>query len=224
MERAIHLVQGMIRKIRSDIEETGEVKVDMTDSVWPCIAQQAASLPTKFEVGRDGTTACERVKGKSAKVQGLSVAEGTLWRRRRAGGRLGKLTCMLDDVVARGGGETSARRKLSKADCIGVERRCEGEGSITALCRTIQFESVLHLFLSHMHQSSVTGHVHSTIRRTLSQRVHAMAQVSRQKSAVPLDICCSLCSGALMVTIEELAQQMRIFDERCQYLNGERAE
>ena len=34
---------------------------------------------TRFEVGRDGKTAYERPKGKSAKVQGLSFAEGLWW-------------------------------------------------------------------------------------------------------------------------------------------------
>ena len=54
---------------------------------------------TRFEVGRDGMTAYEIPKGKSAKVQGMTFAEGSLWKRRRAGGPLGKLTCMWEDGV-----------------------------------------------------------------------------------------------------------------------------
>ena len=93
VERAIQSVQGMIRTIRSDIEGRWGVKIDATHSIWPWIAEHAGFLLTRFEVGRDGKTAYERLKGKSAKVQGIAFAEGILWKRKRAGGPLGKLTC-----------------------------------------------------------------------------------------------------------------------------------
>ena len=70
VERTIQSVQ------RSAIEENREVKIDVTHSVSPWIAEQARFLLTNFLVGRDGKTACERLKGKSVKVQGLSCAEG----------------------------------------------------------------------------------------------------------------------------------------------------
>ena len=56
-------------------------------------------LLTSFEVGRDGKTAYERLKGKSAKVQDVSFAEGILRKRTLAEGPPGKLTCMWDDRV-----------------------------------------------------------------------------------------------------------------------------
>ena len=82
-------VQGMIRTIRSDIEGRWGVKIDATHSIWPWIAEHAGFLLTRFEVGRDGNTAYERLKGKSAKVQGMAFAEGILWKRKRAGGPSG---------------------------------------------------------------------------------------------------------------------------------------
>ena len=63
------------------------------------IAQHAVFLLKRFEVGRDGKTAYERLRGKSAKVQGMAFAEGFLWKRKRAGGPLGKLTCMWEDGI-----------------------------------------------------------------------------------------------------------------------------
>ena len=75
-ETAIQSVQGMIRTIRSAIEENWEVTIDVAHSVWPWIAEQAGFFLTRFEVGRDGKTAHERLKGESAKVQGMSFAEG----------------------------------------------------------------------------------------------------------------------------------------------------
>ena len=71
VERAIQSVQEMIRTIRSDIEGRWKVKIDATHSIWPCVAEQAGFLLTRFEAGRDGKTAYERLEGKSAKVQGL---------------------------------------------------------------------------------------------------------------------------------------------------------
>ena len=62
----------------------------MTHIVWPWIADRAGFFWTRFEVGRDGKTANERLKVKSAKVHGMSFAEGVF----QVGGPLGKSTCM----------------------------------------------------------------------------------------------------------------------------------
>ena len=75
------------------------MKIDATHTIWPWIAEHAGFLLTRFEVGRDGKTAYERLKGKSAKVQGMSFAGRIWWKRKRAGGPLGKLTCMWEDGV-----------------------------------------------------------------------------------------------------------------------------
>ena len=56
-------------------------------------------LLKRFEVGRDGKTSYERLRGKSPKVQGMALVEGFLWKRKRAGGPLGKLTCMWEDGI-----------------------------------------------------------------------------------------------------------------------------
>ena len=63
------------------------------------MVEYAAFLTTRCEVGKDGKTAYERVKGKEARVQGFEFGEGVLWKRKRAGGPLGKLTCMWEDGV-----------------------------------------------------------------------------------------------------------------------------
>ena len=55
------------------LKRSGEMKIDVTHSVWPWIAERAGFLLTRFEVGRDGWTACERLKGKSAKCSRLGV-------------------------------------------------------------------------------------------------------------------------------------------------------
>ena len=45
-------------------------------------------------MGRDGKTVYQRLKGKLAKVQGMTFAEGLLCKRKRAKGQLGQLTSM----------------------------------------------------------------------------------------------------------------------------------
>ena len=51
------------------------------------------------EVGADGKTAYERSRGKTARLPWVEFGEGVLWKRRREGGPLGKLTCMWDDGI-----------------------------------------------------------------------------------------------------------------------------
>ena len=57
---------------------------------------------SRAEVGTDGKTAYERIKGKVAKIDGPDFGEGVLWKRRREGGPLGKLTCMWEDGISLG--------------------------------------------------------------------------------------------------------------------------
>ena len=75
------------------------MKIDATHSIWPWIAEHAGFLLTSFEVGRDGKTAREGLKGKSGKVQCMTFAVRILSERKRARGPLGKLTCMCEDGV-----------------------------------------------------------------------------------------------------------------------------
>ena len=97
------------------------MKIDVTHIVWPWIADRAGFFWTRFEVGRDGKTANERLKVKSAKVQGISFAEGVL----RVGGPLGKSTCMWEDGVYLGIEEITGggRREEQKHSVANVLKR-----------------------------------------------------------------------------------------------------
>ena len=75
------------------------MKLDAEHMVWPWLVEYAAYLLTRAEVGADGKTAYERSRGKVAKLVGVEFAEGVLWKRRREGGPLGKLTCMWEDGI-----------------------------------------------------------------------------------------------------------------------------
>ena len=99
VERAVQSVQGVVRTLRSALESRWGVRLSVDHGIWTWITEYAGWLLTRFQVGSDGKTAYERVKGKPARVQGFEFGEGVLWKRKRGGGPLGKLTCMWEDGV-----------------------------------------------------------------------------------------------------------------------------
>ena len=99
VERGIQTVQGMIRTLRSALEARWCVKLPTDHAVWSWIAEYAAHLVNRGEVGHDGKTPYERLKGKPGRTQGMEFGEGVLWKRKAEGGPLGKLTCLWDDGV-----------------------------------------------------------------------------------------------------------------------------
>ena len=99
VERAMRIVQGQVRTMRSALEDRWGVQIGVDHPVWSWMMEYAGWILTRCQVGKDGRTAYERLKGKRAKIQGLEFGEGVLWKRKREGGPLGKLTCMWGDGV-----------------------------------------------------------------------------------------------------------------------------
>ena len=56
-------------------------------------------LISRAEVGKDGKTGYERCKGRAARLPAMEFGEGVMWKRRREGVPLGKLSCMWDDGI-----------------------------------------------------------------------------------------------------------------------------
>lgn len=99
VERGVQAVQGMVRTMRSAVEEKWGVKLEADHTAWPWMVEYAGWLLTRAEVGHDGKTAYERSRGKAARIPGMEWGEAVLWKRRREGGPLGKLTCMWEDGI-----------------------------------------------------------------------------------------------------------------------------
>ena len=76
VEKAVQDVQGMIRTMRSALEEKWGVKLGVEHPIWAWLAEYAGFLWTRFQVGRDGRTAYERLKGKKVKLHGMEFGEG----------------------------------------------------------------------------------------------------------------------------------------------------
>ena len=94
VERGIQSVEGMIRTLRSALEERmgghAMAKLEIGEAIWPWLEEYASYLINRCEVGHDGKTAYERLEGQSAKVLGVEFGETVLWKRRPIGGPLGK--------------------------------------------------------------------------------------------------------------------------------------
>ena len=99
IERAVQTVQGVIRTMRSALEEKWGVSIGIDHAVWSWLVEYAGWLITRCEVGKDGRTPYERMKGKKGRIQGMEFGEGVWWKRRREGGPLGKLTSMWENGV-----------------------------------------------------------------------------------------------------------------------------
>ena len=98
-ERAIGSVGAQMRVIRSALQERWGVKLEGEHPIFTWMAEYAAVLLNRFEVGQDGKTSYERSRGKKAKMMGLEFGEGLLWKRKPVGGALGKLSCLWEDGI-----------------------------------------------------------------------------------------------------------------------------
>ena len=99
VERGVQSVEGMIRTMRSALEERMGEELLISDAVWPWLVEYSSYLLNRVEVGHDGKTAYERLKGKSANVIRVEFGETVMWKRRPIGGPLGKLSIMWDEGV-----------------------------------------------------------------------------------------------------------------------------
>ena len=99
VERAIQSVEAQMRVMRSALESRCGVKIPAASSLWAWMAEYAAVMLNRMEVGRDGKTAYERTKGKPAKHYGFEFGERVLWRRKPVAGALGKLSCLWDNGI-----------------------------------------------------------------------------------------------------------------------------
>lgn len=115
IERGNLTVEGQIRVLKDAFEaRIGEtVPSDHAALAW--LVEFAAVLINRYEVGHDGKTPYERLRGKSSKLLGLEFGEKVHFRRGRAPGKLAKLEVAWQDGVFLG------YRSLSGEIIIGTE-------------------------------------------------------------------------------------------------------
>ena len=102
VERGIQSVQGQIRTLKDGLESRWKREISAVECVVPWIVEWSAHVLNRFEVGKDGKTSYERCKGKPARHLGIEFGEAVLWRRKLAGGALGKLSSAWSNGVILG--------------------------------------------------------------------------------------------------------------------------
>ena len=83
--------QGQVRVLKLALEKRWGMAIPHRHAVAPWIMEHAGFLLNRFEVGHDGKTAYERLKGRKSKVLGIEFGEAVHWRMKPARGALGKL-------------------------------------------------------------------------------------------------------------------------------------
>ena len=91
VERKIQWVEGQMRTMLSAMEARLKCKVDAKEKLVVFMAEYVAYVQCRLEVGQDGKTAYERMKGKSAKVLGVEFGEKLLWKVKTKSGKMEKL-------------------------------------------------------------------------------------------------------------------------------------
>lgn len=81
-ERAAQSVEGQIRILKLALEARIGVDIPAESNVVTFMAACGACLLNRLEVGKDGKTAIERCKGKSATVMGVEFGEKVLYKRK----------------------------------------------------------------------------------------------------------------------------------------------
>ena len=76
IERGVQTIQGMVRTLRSAIEERWMVKLDPENALWTWVVEYVGWLVNRAEVGHDGRTRYERLKGKKARLPGMEFRGG----------------------------------------------------------------------------------------------------------------------------------------------------
>ena len=90
VERAVQAVEGLIRTLKIACEARWGLRLQPEEKTVVFIAEYAAYLLNKLEVGKDGKTAYERSRGKRGTVMAVEFGERLLWKVRTKG-RLEKM-------------------------------------------------------------------------------------------------------------------------------------
>ena len=93
IERAVQSIEGQVRVLKIAVERRWKAEIPVDHPVLAWAVEYASFLLNRFEVGHDGKTAYERLKGKRATTLAIEFGEKVLWKMTaHQGGALGKLS------------------------------------------------------------------------------------------------------------------------------------
>ena len=82
IERAVQTIEGQVRVLKLALENRVKAKVPADSNVVTFMAEYAAYLVNRLEVGKDGKTASERNRGKAATVLGVEFGEKVMFKKK----------------------------------------------------------------------------------------------------------------------------------------------
>jgi hypothetical protein len=99
VERGVLSIEGQVRILKLSLEARMQIPIPDSHPILMWLAKFAATQLNKCEVGKDGRTACERLRGKSGVILGIEFGEQVLFRRKHIGAKLAKLTSVWSEGV-----------------------------------------------------------------------------------------------------------------------------
>ena len=122
IERAMQSIEGQLRVLKLALERRWMAEIPVHHLVLAWAVEYASFLLNRFEVGHDGKTAYERLKGKRATTLAIEFGEKVLWKASHQGGALGKLSSTWRVGVYLGGA-----REIRRVGGGGSRRDVENE-------------------------------------------------------------------------------------------------
>jgi hypothetical protein len=117
VERAVQTIEGQVRVLKLGLEEKIGAEIAAGSNVVAFMAEYAAYLVNRMEVGKDGKTAMERNKGKKATVMGVEFGEKVLYKK-KAGQKMEKINPRWDLGIFVGVRNRSGEFMISTMDGI----------------------------------------------------------------------------------------------------------
>ena len=90
-ERAVQSVEGQLRTISDALQHRLHIDIPSDHAVIAWMVEYSSVLLNKYEVGRNGKTAYERLRGRKSKMLGVEFGELVHFRRTPLGDRKDKL-------------------------------------------------------------------------------------------------------------------------------------
>ena len=130
-ERGIQTIEGEIRVLKDAFEARVEKKLRSDDNILAWLVEYAGVVVNRFEVGHDGKTPYERLRGKRTRLLGLEFGELQNFRRSPVPGRMAKFDSLWSDGVFLGyrsaSGEIIVGTKEGVVRTRTVKRKAEEE-------------------------------------------------------------------------------------------------
>ena len=98
-ERGVQTVEGQVRVLKDALEMRLETEIPSNHNILAWLVEFAGTVVNRYEVGRDGKTPYERLRGKQSRLIGLEFGEKVNFRRTAVGARMAQLDSLGSDGV-----------------------------------------------------------------------------------------------------------------------------